>query len=172
MPAVSDIVQFLRGQLFTSPSLPNTSFAGNTVIITGANQGLGFQCAKQLLDLHVSTLILGCRDVPKGEAAREGLLVATSGETDIQVWKVDMAGYASVKSFAGRVERELIMVDALIADAAFPTNKFHLAEGLEETLVVNLVSTFLLSSPGTHSSEEWISDTSVNHRLSSALFCG
>jgi hypothetical protein len=48
MPAASDILQFFRGQLFETPSLPNTSFAGKTVVITGANQGLGYECAKQL----------------------------------------------------------------------------------------------------------------------------
>ena len=48
MPAVSDILQFMRGQLFETPRLPDTNFAGQTVVITGANTGLGFECAKQL----------------------------------------------------------------------------------------------------------------------------
>lgn len=48
MPAFSDILQFMRGQLLETPTLPKTSFAGKTVVITGANQGLGFECAKQV----------------------------------------------------------------------------------------------------------------------------
>lgn len=48
MPAASDIRQFMYGQLFQTPTLPNTTFAGKTVVITGGNSGLGFECAKQL----------------------------------------------------------------------------------------------------------------------------
>ena len=46
MPSLSEIFHFLHGQLFQIPPVPNTSFAGRTVIITGANTGLGFEAAK------------------------------------------------------------------------------------------------------------------------------
>lgn len=48
MPAASDILQFMRGQLFQTPELPNVDFTGKTVVVTGANSGLGFECAKHL----------------------------------------------------------------------------------------------------------------------------
>lgn len=48
MPAASDILQFMRGQLFQTPQLPNVDFTGKTVFVTGANSGLGFECAKHL----------------------------------------------------------------------------------------------------------------------------
>jgi hypothetical protein len=46
--APSDISQFVRGQLFQTPRLPKVDFTGKTVIVTGANSGLGFECAKHL----------------------------------------------------------------------------------------------------------------------------
>jgi hypothetical protein len=46
--APSDISQFMRGQLFQTPRLPKVDFAGKTVVVTGANSGLGFECAKHL----------------------------------------------------------------------------------------------------------------------------
>lgn len=48
MPSAVDILQFFRGQLFQNPTLPNTSFSGKVVVITGGNTGLGLECAKHL----------------------------------------------------------------------------------------------------------------------------
>lgn len=54
-----------------------------------------------------------------------------------------MADYASVKSFAARLNK-LPRLDTLIANAGISTNLYNVAEDLEETLVVNVISTFLL----------------------------
>jgi len=56
-----------------------------------------------------------------------------------------MADYSSVKSFSQKVVNDLQRVDAVLANAGISTNQFALAEGLEQTLTVNVVSTFLLS---------------------------
>lgn len=49
MPAPSDVLQFMRGQLFQTPTYDkDTNLNGKTIVITGANTGLGFECAKQL----------------------------------------------------------------------------------------------------------------------------
>ncbi|KAM0704951.1 hypothetical protein Q7P35_007738 [Cladosporium inversicolor] len=93
MPAASDILQFMRGQLFQTPQLPKVDFTGKTVIVTGANSGLGFECAKHLFNLNVSTLILGCRNLTKGEAAKKAIVGDRAGAERILVWKLDMAGY-------------------------------------------------------------------------------
>ena len=56
MLAPSDILQFLRGQPLQTQTLPKASYAGKTVVITGANTGLGLECAKQLYVLMCNTL--------------------------------------------------------------------------------------------------------------------
>lgn len=48
MPAAGDIIQFMGGQIFGSTKLPNVTFAGQTVVVTGANSGLGYECCKHL----------------------------------------------------------------------------------------------------------------------------
>jgi NAD(P)-dependent dehydrogenase (short-subunit alcohol dehydrogenase family) len=55
-----------------------------------------------------------------------------------------MSNYASVQAFSKRVN-QLPRLDALLANAGISTNVYNAAEGLEETLTVNVVATFLLS---------------------------
>lgn len=55
-----------------------------------------------------------------------------------------MSSYASVTAFAARLE-QLPRLDALVANAGISTTEFNLAEGLESTLTVNVVSTILLA---------------------------
>jgi retinol dehydrogenase-12 len=56
-----------------------------------------------------------------------------------------MASYDSVKSFSHKVVTELPRLDALLANAGISTNQYARAEGLEQTLTVNVVATFLLA---------------------------
>jgi retinol dehydrogenase-12 len=56
-----------------------------------------------------------------------------------------MASYDSVKAFSHKVVTELPRLDALLANAGISTNQYARAEGLEQTLTVNVVATFLLA---------------------------
>ena len=56
-----------------------------------------------------------------------------------------MSDYASVLSFGKRMESDLSRLDGLEANAGISTNKYSAAEGIESTLTVNVVSTFLLA---------------------------
>lgn len=54
-----------------------TDLSGKTVIVTGANIGLGFECAKHLASMMgkgvgAGKLIIACRNVKKGEEALQG----------------------------------------------------------------------------------------------------
>lgn len=55
-----------------------------------------------------------------------------------------MASYDSVRSFAAKISSDLPRLDALVVNAGISTNEYHVAEGLEQTLTVNVVSSFLL----------------------------
>ena len=41
--------QFLGGQILQTPPLPSGNLVNRTIIVTGANTGLGYECAKHLL---------------------------------------------------------------------------------------------------------------------------
>lgn len=48
MPSLGDISRFLGGQTFGKTSVPDVDLKGKTIIVTGSNTGLGFECAKHL----------------------------------------------------------------------------------------------------------------------------
>ncbi|MBL9038758.1 MAG: SDR family NAD(P)-dependent oxidoreductase, partial [Archangium sp.] len=66
-------------------------------LVTGANTGLGFETARGLLE-HGMTVVLGCRDRAKGEAAR-AQLVAETGNDNAVVMLVDLANLARLRNF-------------------------------------------------------------------------
>ena len=54
---------------FTKLPYPTESFEGQTIIVTGANTGLGLEAARHFTRLNAAKVILGCRSVSKGEEA-------------------------------------------------------------------------------------------------------
>ena len=159
------ILQFLHGQLLEGvPKLSSTDLSGHTYIVTGANSGLGLDCVQHLMHLGASRIVLGCRDVTKGEEAKATALASistssskftckpasnTSGQgghtTELLVRAIDLSVFASVVEFADRCSSELHRVDGLIANAGVSPRDYKEAEGFEQTLTVNVLSTFLLA---------------------------
>lgn len=49
LPPLADISQFFGGQFFGKTNIPeHADFTGKTIIITGANGGLGYEAAKHV----------------------------------------------------------------------------------------------------------------------------
>lgn len=131
-----------------------TTFLGKTIIVTGANTGLGFEAAVRFYQLGASKLVLAVRDEAKGQVAKSRILLRGSGrsadapsdEETIQVWNLDMLSYPRIKAFAKRVCAELDRVDVVVLNAGIVARWFKLSEyGWEETLQVNVLSTTLLA---------------------------
>ncbi|KAI0146699.1 hypothetical protein BJ166DRAFT_69644 [Pestalotiopsis sp. NC0098] len=140
------MAQFIGAQLFTNAPKPTTSFAGQTVIITGSNTGLGYEAAKHILELGCAKLIMAVRSVEKGEAARRTLLEATRARPDVvEVWPLDLASYDSVVAFAARAGRELRRLDVLLENAGVASVEWNTVMDNERMVTVNVVSTFLLA---------------------------
>ncbi|KAK1762903.1 putative short-chain dehydrogenase [Phialemonium atrogriseum] len=138
---------FIYSQLFGSLPYPTGSYAGKTIVITGSNVGLGKEAARHYARLGAGTLVLGVRSTDKGDAAKRDIEATTGCASDvIRVWPLDMASYASVKAFAARVAAELDRVDIFLANAGVAKTRYVRAEQDEETITVNVVSTFLLAA--------------------------
>ncbi|KAF2805813.1 putative short-chain dehydrogenase [Mytilinidion resinicola] len=136
---------FVHSQLFVTPIYPSGSYTGRTVIITGSNTGLGKEAARHFTRLGASTVILGVRSVDKGNAAKADIEQSTKcAASVVQVWQLDVASYASVRSFAARVAG-LERVDIFLANAGIAPANFALVEGTESMITVNVIATFLLT---------------------------
>lgn len=119
---------------WTAADLP--SFAGRTVIITGANSGLGEVTARELARVGAQ-VILAVRNTGKGEAAAQRM----SG--DVEVRQLDLQELASVRRFADGVER----VDVLINNAGIMATPHELtADGFESQIGTNHLGHFALTN--------------------------
>ncbi|KAF9449782.1 NAD(P)-binding protein [Macrolepiota fuliginosa MF-IS2] len=143
-------------ELFTPvPPLPKVDLGGKTILVIGANTGIGFECAKYLASMKPSRLILGCRDQTRGEGAIRRLKAETGcgdvkGEVGvgIEMWLVDLADFESVKAFVGRAERELERLDVLVLNAGVAQHtelKYEQTkDGFEHALQVNNIAQSLI----------------------------
>lgn len=140
---------FLYSQLFVTTPYPAESFAGKTVIVTGANTGLGLEAARHFYRLGCARLILAVRTVAKGEAAKEDILrtvpARTDGASAVAVWPLDLGSTPSTLAFAARVRAELPRVDVLVENAGVNPRQWVLLEGCESAVQVNVLNTFLLA---------------------------
>lgn len=86
---------------------------GKTVVITGANSGIGFEAAR-LLAIHGATLVLACRDDDRATAAKARIVDAAPG-ADISTVRLDLASLESVHAAAAEIGDRRI--DVLINNA-------------------------------------------------------
>ncbi|KAK4955618.1 hypothetical protein LTR10_006557 [Elasticomyces elasticus] len=139
----SVVPNFFYSQLFITPKKPTTDCTGKTIIVTGANTGLGKEAARHFVRLGAEKVIIACRNVQKGEAAKKD--IASSGaSTIIEVWQLDLQDYDSVKAFAKRAN-SLKRLDIVLENAGINTQNYVSVGGNESTITVNVVSTFLLA---------------------------
>ncbi|CAI7651012.1 unnamed protein product [Penicillium glandicola] len=120
------------------------SFADQTVLITGANVGLGLEAARHVTRLGAARVILGVRNVTAGKEAKEDIEKSTGRLGVCEVWEIDLASHASVLAFGDRISK-LPKLDAAILNAAIATGQFSIAEGYERSVTVNVINTLLLA---------------------------
>ena len=90
------------------------NIAKKTALITGANQGLGFETAKQLAGLGYYVYI-GCRNKLKGNSAIEKL--NELGFSNVEFIEIDVTDISSIKSAKQALETKTQKLDVLINNA-------------------------------------------------------
>ncbi|KAM6429717.1 retinol dehydrogenase 13-like [Rhynochetos jubatus] len=122
-----------------------TDLTGKTVIVTGANSGIGKCVALDLARRNART-ILACRNRERGQAAVEEIRAAT-GNAAVVLRLVDTSSLASVRAFAQAVLQEEKRLDVLVNNAGITGLPFAITpEGLERTFATNYLGPFLLTN--------------------------
>ena len=117
-----------------------------TIIITGANSGLGFETAKKIAADKDYKVILACRNMEKAQRAQEEI-VSETGNTAVETMQLDTSSLASVRSFAQKIIDSGITVDGLINNAGIsPAGNTGITdEGFELVFATNYLGHFLLT---------------------------
>ena len=119
---------------WTAADLP--SFAGRTVIVTGANSGLGEVTARELARVGAK-VVLAVRNTGKGDAA------ASAMTGDVEVRRLDLQDLASVREFAEGVDA----VDVLVNNAGIMAVPYaQTVDGFESQIGTNHLGHFALTN--------------------------
>jgi NAD(P)-dependent dehydrogenase (short-subunit alcohol dehydrogenase family) len=123
------------------------SFKGKTVLVTGANSGLGHETAVKFAALGASTLILGVRTQEKGEQAKADIIKKTQCSPGIFIIEtVDLSTFASVREFVSRVKARVPKLDIASLNAGVAEWKYVKSpDGYEMTLQINVLSPALMA---------------------------
>lgn len=116
---------------------------GKTIIITGANTGLGKFTAMELAK-RGGRLILGCRDRVKGEAVAR-IIRKKTGNQNVFASRLDLANLSSIKEFVQEFNEKEQKLHVLINNAAYLGPKAATDDGYERAFGVNHLGHFYLT---------------------------
>lgn len=120
------------------------SLEGKTVLITGANSGIGFKETELMLYMG-ARVIMACRNLQKAEKARETLLQEYP-KASITLMHLDMADFGSIDRFAGAFIQEKVDVDFFVNNAGvFYQPKQKTKNGLELVIGTNYMGVYYLT---------------------------
>jgi NAD(P)-dependent dehydrogenase (short-subunit alcohol dehydrogenase family) len=94
-------------------------------LVTGANQGIGLQIAKELAAKSF-TVLVGSRDLARGE------LAAKTIDGDARALQLDVTARASIAAAAKRIREELGRLDVLVNNAAISNTSKQPGQSVQE----------------------------------------
>lgn len=120
-----------------------------TVIITGANSGLGFECTKAIAGAKKGWhIVMACRNISKAEEAKQKIIQFTE-HSALSVIELDLASLQSVRNFVKKFTvTDLPPLHGLINNAGVQVlnGLEYTADGYELTFGTNYLGHFLLTN--------------------------
>jgi NAD(P)-dependent dehydrogenase (short-subunit alcohol dehydrogenase family) len=125
----------------------NYDLTNKTIIVTGANSGIGKAASTQLAGMGANVVMM-CRSKERGEQALQDVRSAAKGGR-VELILVDMASQESVRNAVSRFLSGHSQLDVLIHNAANfdhrQTKPVMTADGLENVFATNHVNIFLMT---------------------------
>jgi NAD(P)-dependent dehydrogenase (short-subunit alcohol dehydrogenase family) len=119
---------------------------GKTVVVTGANSGIGFETASALASMGARVLVTA-RNADRGRAAVAAITQALQGDGQVQLVVFDLADLASVRRGAAEILEQAPRLDVLVNNAGLVlSERAETVDGYEATFATNHLGPFLLTN--------------------------
>jgi NAD(P)-dependent dehydrogenase (short-subunit alcohol dehydrogenase family) len=127
---------------WTAADIPDQT--GRTILITGANSGLGLRSAEALA-AKGARVLMACRNATKAATAREAVQAKATGAPP-EVVPLDLSSLASVAACVERLAGELDHLDVLMNNAGImAVPKAQTVDGFESQIGTNHLGHFALA---------------------------
>jgi NAD(P)-dependent dehydrogenase (short-subunit alcohol dehydrogenase family) len=122
-----------------------SDMTGKTVVVTGANSGIGRETALALARVGARTLITA-RDPARGRQAAEDI-ARRAGSEQVELVVFDLGDLGSVRAGAAEILDRCLRLDVLVNNAGLVSSeRRETVDGYEMTFAVNHLGPFLLST--------------------------
>ncbi|MBT3337270.1 MAG: SDR family oxidoreductase [Anaerolineae bacterium] len=114
-----------------------------TIIVTGANSGIGKEATLKLAQAGNQVIMLS-RDSEKSRAARDEIVAAT-GNQNIVLITADLAEPSSIRQAVAEIQGKYPKIDVLVNNAGlYKVKREENSTGVEMSFAVNYLATFML----------------------------
>jgi len=137
-------IKQLYGKREKSVQLPEKiDLSGKKIMITGSSSGLGFAAAKRIAEAGAHVIMVVRSGIPeKGE-----MIKRMTGNENVSMYHVDLLDFESISGLIDNLEKDKVLIDTLISNAAMvPLKSRPSPQGLEEMFMVNYLAPFYLIS--------------------------
>ncbi len=129
----------------TSNNQADVDLSGKTIIVTGANSGIGKFAARGLARMGASVTMVA-RSRERGEKALQEVQTA-SASNNVRLMLCDLSSQVSIREFAAAFKSENDRLDVLLNNAGSNYFKRHESvDGLELTFALNHMGYFVMTN--------------------------
>jgi NAD(P)-dependent dehydrogenase (short-subunit alcohol dehydrogenase family) len=119
--------------------------SGKTVVITGANSGIGFEATK-IFSAKGAHVVMACRSMERAQRAFDTIKTEQQ-DAKLTIMPLDLSSFDSIRQFASAFLSKYDTIDILLNNAGIMMVPYgHTSDGLERQQGVNHFGHFLLTS--------------------------